>query len=237
MLIYGKNTVTETLKSGKKVSKVYLSSELNDTNLVDLVKKAKVEVIFMPRNKMNQKFEGNHQGIVAEVAEYEYKQLEEVVEKCSEKDAVLAVLDGLEDPHNLGAILRTCDASGVDGVIIGKNRSVRLNNTVAKVSTGAIEYVKVAEVTNLNNTIKYLKKQGYWIVGAEATDESILYNKMKYDMPICLVIGSEGKGLSRLVRENCDYLIKIPMVGHVNSLNASVSCSILVYEIIKYRNL
>ena len=147
------------------------------------------------------------------------------------------MLDSLEDPHNLGAILRTCDASGVDGVIIGKNRSVRLNNTVAKVSTGAIEYVKVAEVTNLNNTIKYLKKQGYWIVGAEATDESILYNKMKYDMPICLVIGSEGKGLSRLVRENCDYLIKIPMVGHVNSLNASVSCSILVYEIIKYRNL
>ena len=147
---------------------------------------------------------------------------------------VIVMLDSLEDPHNLGAILRTCDAAGVDGVIIGKNRSVRLNDTVAKVSTGAIDYVKVVEVTNLTNTIKDLKKKGYWIVGAEAIDESKYYDQMKYDMPTCLVVGSEGKGISDLVRKNCDFLVKIPMLGHVNSLNASVSCSILIYEIIKY---
>lgn len=234
MLIYGKNTVTETLKSGKKVSKVYLSSELNDTNLVDLVKKAKVEVIFMPRNKMNQKFEGNHQGIVAEVADYEYKQLEEVVEKCSEKDAVLAVLDGLEDPHNLGAILRSADATCVDAIIIPKNRSVSLNSTVAKVSTGAIEHVDVVQVTNLTQTLKELKKKGYWVIGLEL-DGSVDYRKQDYSGKIVVVIGSEGRGISRLIKEECDFCVNIPMYGHVNSLNASVSAAILFYEILKNR--
>lgn len=234
MLIYGKNTVTETLKSGKKVSKVYLSSELNDTNLVDLVKKAKVEVIFMPRNKMNQKFEGNHQGIVAEVADYEYKQLEEVVEKCSEKDAVLAVLDGLEDPHNLGAILRSADATCVDAIIIPKNRSVSLNSTVAKVSTGAIEHVDVVQVTNLTQTLKELKKKGYWVIGLEL-DGSVDYRKQDYSGKIVVVIGSEGRGISRLIKEECDFCVNIPMYGHVNSLNASVSAAILFYEILRNR--
>lgn len=234
MLIYGKNTVTETLKSGKKVNKVYLSSELNDTNLVDLVKKAKVEVIFMPRNKMNQKFEGNHQGIVAEVADYEYKQLEEVVEKCSEKDAVLAVLDGLEDPHNLGAILRSADATCVDAIIIPKNRSVSLNSTVAKVSTGAIEHVDVVQVTNLTQTLKELKKKGYWVIGLEL-DGSVDYRKQDYSGKIVVVIGSEGRGISRLIKEECDFCVNIPMYGHVNSLNASVSAAILFYEILRNR--
>lgn len=234
MLIYGKNTVTETLKSGKKVSKVYLSSDLNDTNLVDLVKKAKVEVIFMPRNKMNQKFEGNHQGIVAEVADYEYKQLEEVVEKCSEKDAVLAVLDGLEDPHNLGAILRSADATCVDAIIIPKNRSVSLNSTVAKVSTGAIEHVDVVQVTNLTQTLKELKKKGYWVIGLEL-DGSVDYRKQDYSGKIVVVIGSEGRGISRLIKEECDFCVNIPMYGHVNSLNASVSAAILFYEILRNR--
>ena len=133
-------------------------------------------------------------------------------------------------------LLRTCDAAKVDGVIIGKNRSVRLNDTVARVSTGAIEYVKVCEVTNLTETIKKLKKLGYWIVGAEYRDTSVDYRSIKYDMPVCLVIGSEGKGISQLVTKNCDYLVKIPMFGHVNSLNASVSGSILIYEILKYHN-
>lgn len=234
MLIYGKNTVTETLKSGKKVSKVYLSSDLNDTNLVDLVKKAKVEVIFMPRNKMNQKFEGNHQGIVAEVADYEYKQLEEVVEKCSEKDAVLVVLDGLEDPHNLGAILRSADATCVDAIIIPKNRSVSLNSTVAKVSTGAIEHVDVVQVTNLTQTLKELKKKGYWVIGLEL-DGSVDYRKQDYSGKIVVVIGSEGRGISRLIKEECDFCVNIPMYGHVNSLNASVSAAILFYEILRNR--
>ena len=179
--------------------------------------------------------EGNHQGAVLEIEGYSYVDVDEIISNPKGKYPFIVMLDGLEDPHNLGAILRTCDAGGVDGVIIGKNRSVHLNNTVAKVSTGAIEHVKVSEVTNLTTTIKYLKKQGYWIVGAEACDKSVLYTDIKYDMPVCLVIGSEGKGISRLVTENCDFLVKIPMVGHVNSLNASVSCSILIYEVIRSR--
>jgi len=177
----------------------------------------------------------NHQGVALEVNDYSYVSVDDIIKETKLKYPFIIMLDGLEDPHNLGAILRTCDAAGVDGVIIGKNRSVRLNSTVAKVSTGAIEYVKVAEVTNLTNTIKYLKTKGFWIVGAEACEKSVLYTEVKYDMPVCLVIGSEGKGVSRLVSENCDYLVKIPMVGHVNSLNASVSCAILIYEIIKNR--
>ena len=127
------------------------------------------------------------------------------------------------------------DAAGVDGVIIGKNRSVRLNDTVAKVSTGAIDYVKVVEVTNLTNTLKELKKKGYWIVGAEALEDSKYYDQMKYDMPVCLVVGSEGKGISELVRKNCDFLVKIPMMGKITSLNASVSGGIVMFEALKQR--
>lgn len=232
-LIYGKNTVKEALIANKRIIKLYLTQNNND--LLALAKEKKIDYKIVDNNYLNKIVNGNHQGCVLEIEGYSYVDIDEIISSAHKQYPLIVMLDGLEDPHNLGAILRTCDAAGVDGVIIGKNRSVRLNNTVAKVSTGAIEYVKVAEVTNLTNTIKYLKKQGYWIVGAEACDKSVMYTDVKYDMPVCLVIGSEGKGISRLVSENCDYLIKIPMVGHVNSLNASVSCSILVYEIIKNR--
>lgn len=234
MIIYGKNTVTESLKSGKKVTKVYLSSDLNDIGLINLVKKTKVEIVFMPRNKMNQKFEGNHQGVAAEISDYEYKTLSEVVEKCRDKEAVLAVLDGLEDPHNLGAILRSADATNVDAIIIPKNRSVSLNSTVAKVSTGAIEHVDVVQVTNLTTTLKELKKEGYWVIGLEL-DGSVDYRKQDYTGKIVVVIGSEGRGISRLIKEECDFCVNIPMYGHVNSLNASVSAAILFYEILRNR--
>ncbi len=232
--IYGKNTVKEALLASKKVSKLLVTK--NNEDFISLAKKKKIEYQIVDNSFLNKIINGNHQGVAAEVEEYSYSSLEDIIDCESKlKYPFIVMLDGIEDPHNLGAILRTCDASGVDGVIIGKNRSARLNGTVAKVSTGAIEYVKVAEVTNLTNTIKYLKEKGYWIVGAEACDKSVLYTDIKYDMPVCLVIGSEGKGISRLVTENCDFLVKIPMVGHVNSLNASVSCSILIYEIIKNR--
>ena len=232
--IYGKNTVKEALLANKKVDKLLVTK--NNEDFISLAKKKKIEYQIVDNGFLNKIITGNHQGVAAEVEEYSYSSLEDIINCDSKlKYPFIVMLDGIEDPHNLGAILRTCDASGVDGVIIGKNRSARLNGTVAKVSTGAIEYVKVAEVTNLTNTIKYLKEQGYWIVGAEACDKSVLYTDIKYDMPVCLVIGSEGKGISRLVTENCDFLVKIPMVGHVNSLNASVSCSILIYEIIKNR--
>lgn len=232
--IYGKNTVIEALNVNKKIIKLYTTK--NNEDIIALSKKKQVEYEIVNNNYLDKMVNGNHQGVVLEIEGYKYYALEEVINCESKlKYPFLVMLDGLEDPHNLGAILRTCDASGVDGVIIGKNRSVRLNSTVAKVSTGAIEYVKVVEVTNLTNTIKKLKDNGYWIVGAEAGEKSSLYTNINYDMPICLVVGSEGKGISRLVTENCDFLIKIPMVGHVNSLNASVSCGILIYEIIKNR--
>lgn len=234
MLIYGKNTVTEALKTKKQITKIFMSSDLNDQNLVSLAKKAHVDIEFMPRGAMNKKFDGNHQGIVAEVTEYEYKELSEVIKKCSEKEAVIAMLDGLEDPHNLGAILRSADATCVDAIIIPKNRSVSLNATVAKVSTGAIEHVDVVQVTNLVMTIKELKKQGYWVIGLEL-DGSVDYRKQDYSGKIVVVIGSEGKGISRLVKEECDFCVNIPMYGHVNSLNASVSAAILFYEVLRNR--
>lgn len=236
MLIYGKNTVVEALKSNKEISKIYLSQESNDQQLVSMAKKTKAEIVFMPRTKMNQKFSGNHQGIVAEVIEYEYKELADVIKKCKDKNAVIAMLDGLEDPHNLGAILRSADATAVDAIIIPKNRSVSLNSTVAKVSTGAIEHVDVVQVTNLVMTLKELKKQGYWVIGLEL-DGSVDYRKQDYSGKIVVIIGSEGRGISRLVKEECDFCVNIPMYGHVNSLNASVSAALLFYEILRNKGM
>ena len=234
MIIYGKNTVLEALKNKNKIIKIYVTS-----NNIELIKKyttnKSIEVEVLQFNQMNKMFDGNHQGVACEIEEYSYKNLEDVIAKNSNKENVaLAILDGLEDPHNLGAILRTGDATGINGVIIPKNRSVSLNSTVAKVSTGAIEHVDVVQVTNLVNAMKELKNNGYWIMGLEL-DGSVDYRKQDYTGKIAVVIGSEGKGISRLVKENCDFLVNIPMIGHVNSLNASVSASILFYEILRNR--
>lgn len=233
--IYSKNSVRECILNNKSIKCIYVNSM--DHELVSLAKKKNLTIKVLDNKGLSALAQGGKvQGIVAEVKDYSYSSLDEILAgaKCKEYPLIV-MLDSLEDPHNLGAILRTCDAAGVDGVIIGKNRSVRLNDTVAKVSTGAIEYVKVAEVTNLTETIKRLKDEGYWIVGAEYLENSVYYDTLNYDMPTCLVIGSEGKGISALVSKNCDFLVKIPMFGHVNSLNASVSASILIYEIIKNR--
>ena len=233
--IYSKNSVRECILNNKNIKCIYVNSM--DHELVSLAKKKNLTIKVLDNKGLSALAQGGKvQGIVAEVKDYSYSSLDEILAGAKDKEYPLIVmLDSLEDPHNLGAILRTCDAAGVDGVIIGKNRSVRLNDTVAKVSTGAIEYVKVAEVTNLTETIKKLKEEGYWIVGAEYLENSVYYDTLNYDMPTCLVIGSEGKGISALVSKNCDFLVKIPMFGHVNSLNASVSASILIYEIIKNR--
>ena len=233
--IYSKNSVRECILNNKNIKCIYVNSM--DHELVSLAKKKNLTIKVLDNKSLSSLAQGGKvQGIVAEVKDYSYSSLDEILKCAKEKvHPLIVMLDSLEDPHNLGAILRTCDAAGVDGVIIGKNRSVRLNDTVAKVSTGAIEYVKVAEVTNLTETIKKLKEEGYWIVGAEYLENSVYYDTLNYDMPTCLVIGSEGKGISALVAKNCDFLVKIPMFGHVNSLNASVSASILIYEIIKNR--
>ena len=234
MVIYGKNTVLEALKNNKDIIKLYVTS-----NNLDLVKRyttnKKIETCVLQLKEFDKMFNGNHQGIACEMAEYNYVSLDEMIRKnSSNENAAFVILDGLEDPHNLGAILRTADATGINGVIIPKNRSVSLNSTVAKVSTGAIEHVDCAQVTNLVNAINDLKKAGYWIIGLEL-DGSIDYRKQDYKGKIAVVIGSEGKGISRLVKENCDFKVFIPMVGHVNSLNASVSASILFYEILRNR--
>ena len=233
-VIYGKNSLLEALRSNPdSFDNIYLLKE--DQDVISLANKNNVKYKVMGKEAFNNVLKSknilnvNHQGMVAIVKEYHYYNLEDII--SSEEDSLIVMLDGLEDPHNLGAIIRTCEISGASGVIIPKNRSVSVTPTVEKVSTGATRYVKVAQVTNLVNTINKLKEAGYWIVGAEASESSANFWTLDYKMKICLIIGSEGRGISRLVKENCDYLVEIPMYGRVNSLNASVSCGILIYEI------
>lgn len=235
-VIYGKNSLLEALRNAKDNSyfdSIYLLKSDGEVFKLSKEKKIKVEIISKDRfNKIlddNNIEKVNHQGYLGIVKEYKYYDLKDII--SNKNDSLIVALDGLEDPHNLGAIVRTCEIAGVDGVILPKNRSVRVTPTVAKVSTGATEYVKIAQVTNLVNTIKELKKEGYWIVGAEASEKSTNFWSVDYNMKVCLVVGSEGKGVSRLVKDNCDFLVEIPMWGEVNSLNASVSCGILIYEI------
>lgn len=233
--VYGKNVVKQLLEDGKKIYEIILQEGFRDRDLQQRILKQKIPVVYMNHKKMNQKLEGNHQGVAALIDEYKMYSIEEVLEAIPDgKMPLLVMLDGIEDPHNLGAILRTCDCVGVDGVIIGKHRSARLTPTVAKVSTGAIDTVKVSAVSNLTQTLKYLKEKGFWVVGTDMHDASD-YHKAKYDMPLVLVIGSEGFGISNLVRKNCDFCVKLPMVGKVTSLNASVACGILLYQIYTQR--
>ena len=214
--IYGKNTILEALKGEKSIYTVYIQDSIKDNRIIELCKKKKIRIKIIDKSEFIKKL-GNvrHQGVMAEVEEYRYY--------------------GLEDPHNLGAILRTCDAIGVDGVIIGKNRSVGLNGTVAKVSTGAIDHVKVAQVTNLTRTLEDLKKHSFWVVGCDL-DNAQDYRQIDYNMPLVIVIGSEGFGISRLVKKTCDFNVVLPMIGHVTSLNASVATAVILYQVYNSRN-
>ncbi|WP_431804774.1 23S rRNA (guanosine(2251)-2'-O)-methyltransferase RlmB [Halobacillus andaensis] len=190
-----------------------------------------------PKKKIDQLVEGNHQGVAAAVAAYEYSQLDDLFSRAEEKgeEPFFIILDEIEDPHNLGSILRTADASGVHGVIIPKRRSVGLTSTVAKTSTGAIEHIPVARVTNLSRTIDELKEKYVWVIGtdAEGTED---YRQLDGKMPVALVIGSEGKGMSRLTKDKCDWTVSLPMAGKVTSLNASVAASLLMYEVYRKRH-
>ncbi|MCD7893540.1 MAG: 23S rRNA (guanosine(2251)-2'-O)-methyltransferase RlmB [Erysipelotrichaceae bacterium] len=235
--IYGKNTVMESLKGQKPVYEIYLLKTNNDQKLLKIANSKRIPIHYVDKKVLDKKV-GNvvHQGIVACIEGYDYFELDDIINDIpKDKQPLLLMLDGLEDPHNLGAILRTCDALEVDGVIIGKNRSVGLTPTVAKVSTGAIDYVKVAQVTNLSRTLEKLQKNGFWIVGCDL-NESQDYRKVDYNMPLCIVIGSEGFGISRLVKSKCDINVVLPMKGHVTSLNASVATAVILYQVYNSRH-
>ena len=221
--VYGKNSFFEALVSRR----IIMAYVLDDKRIKDEGIPYKV----VDRNTLDKMVKGNHQGYVAEVKEFEMSRVEDMIR---EKNGLIVMLDGLEDVHNLGAIIRTCECAGVDGVIYKSHNAVRVNDTVAKVASGALEYMKVAEVNNLVNTIRKLKEKGYWIVGSDGSSQK-MYTDLDYDMNTVLVIGSEGKGMSRLVKEECDFIVKLPMYGHVTSLNASVAAGILIYNILNAR--
>lgn len=230
--IYGKNVCIERLKGNKPIRRIFLLEGMRDPGLEALVKKSGVPSEKTDRRKLDTLAKGGrHQGIVMMIDDYQKLSLNELLKRIGDKPLpLLVMLDQLEDPHNLGAILRTCDAVGADGVIIRKNNAVGLNATVAKVSCGAIETIPVAETTNLTQALEELKRHGYWVYGSDARNAKD-YRQPHYDTPVVLVVGSEGKGISRLVKEHCDEMVFLPMQGQVTSLNASVACGILLYEI------
>ena len=232
-LVYGKNPVIEAIRA-KKALKVFLTNNFNDQKIIALIKDSNIAISNVSPNEMDKMANGGvHQGIAAELKPYQTVSLEEIIAKAKKKDKkIIVMLDGIEDPHNLGAILRSADVFEAAGIILPKHNSVSLNATVAKTSAGAINYVPVSVVNNLNQAIKTLKDEGYWVVATDGS-ATISYSSIKYDFPVVVVIGSEGKGVSPLVLKNSDYIVKIPQYGHVNSLNASVAAGILLAEVHK----
>lgn len=227
MYVYGKNVAKEILSKKQKINKALLYNNFSDNEIISALKKQNVKIKYLTKDELNKIETGNHQGIILEVDDYKYATLDELT------DSVIVMLDHLEDPHNFGAIIRTCEAAGIKNIIIPKDRSVKVTSSVIKVSVGAIENVKIAVVNNLVNTIKELKQKGYWIIGTDMKGTD--YKKIDYSGKIVLVIGNEGKGLSRLTEENCDFIASIPMRGKVNSLNASVAAALIIYEAIRNR--
>ncbi|MGN1399206.1 MAG: 23S rRNA (guanosine(2251)-2'-O)-methyltransferase RlmB [Erysipelotrichaceae bacterium] len=234
--VYGKNVILGLLEKKKNINLLYVQANRSDKSIEQLAKKQGIKVEVVERKFLDKLVDGNHQGYIGCVDDYKLYQLDELLQAVKDKQyPLLVALDGLEDPHNLGAILRTAACVNVDGIIIEKNRSVSLNGTVAKVSAGAIDLVKVCQVTNLTQSLNELKKKGYWVVGSDCKD-AMDYRKVDYKMAMVLVIGSEGKGMHRLVKQNCDILVKLPMESNFESLNASVACSVLLYQIYSCRN-
>jgi 23S rRNA (guanosine2251-2'-O)-methyltransferase len=238
--IAGKNPVLEALRAGREINKIWIAESAQKNSMKPVIALAKengIIVQFVPRKKIDGVAKTDvHQGVVASIAAYKYAEVEDMFRLAEKRDEqpFILILDELEDPHNLGSILRTADATGAHGVIIPKRRAVGLTATVAKASTGAIEYIPVARVTNLSRTIEDLKAKGVWVAGTDASAKQD-YREMEADMPLGLVIGSEGKGMSRIIKEKCDFLLTLPMVGKVTSLNASVAASLLMYEVLRKR--
>lgn len=238
--IEGRNAVLELLESGKDINKIYITKGEKHGSITKIIAKAKerrIVIVEVEREKINQMAQTeNAQGVIAIVPPFDYCEVEDILNEAKTKNekAFILILDGIEDPHNLGSIIRTAETAGVHGIIIPKRRAAAVNSTVVKTSAGATNFMKIARVNNINETIKYLKENDVWIYGTDMET-----NKMYYDEDltgnIAIVIGSEGFGMSKLVKENCDFLIKIPMKGKITSLNASVSAGIVMYEAVKQR--
>ena len=237
--IEGRNAVLEAFRSGKCVDKLFLLDGCQDGPVRTIAREARKKdtiISYVAKERLDQLSEtGAHQGVIAQVAAYEYASVEDILAKAKEKgeDPFIFILDNIEDPHNLGAIIRTANLAGAHGVIIPKRRAVGLTSTVAKTSAGALNYTPVAKVTNLGHTIDELKEQGMWFVCADMGGET-MYN-LNLTGPIGVVIGNEGEGVSRLIREKCDFVASIPMKGDIDSLNASVAAGVLGYEIVRQR--
>lgn len=238
-LIEGRNAVMEAFRSGKTIDKLFVLKECKDGPIRSILREAEkgdTIVNFVTKERLDQMSStGKHQGVIAQAAAYGYAEVEDILQKAAEKGEppFLILLDGIEDPHNLGAMIRTANLAGAHGVIIPKNRAVGLTATVARTSAGALNYTPVAKVTNLTRTMEELKKQGIWFVCADMNGESMY--KMNLTGPIGLVIGNEGSGVSHLVKEHCDMTASIPMKGDIDSLNASVAMGVLAYEIVRQR--
>lgn len=238
-MLAGRNAVMEALKGSSRINRLMVadgSSEGSIRELIAVAKEKGVPVQFLERSKLDSMAKGiRHQGVLAQVSPVEYVELEDILSKAREKqeDPFIILLDELEDPHNLGAILRSADAAGAHGVLIPKRRSCPLSATVAKTSAGAVEHVPVARIGNIVQTIKALKEEGLWVAGADMDGKN--YYEADLTGPLLLVVGSEGQGIGRLVKEQCDFIVRIPMLGAINSLNASVAGSVLMFEVTKQR--
>lgn len=238
--VEGRNSVLELLETGKDINKIYIANGEHHGSIkkiIAIAKERKIVLVETERNKLNEMSQTeNNQGVIAIVPPFEYCEIEDILEEAKSKneDPFVLILDGIEDPHNLGSIIRTAETAGVHGIIIPKRRAVAVNSTVNKVSAGAVEHMKIARVNNINDSIKFLKDNGVWIVGTDGDTETIYYDQ-NFKGSIGIVIGSEGYGMSRLTKENCDFMVKIPMKGKVTSLNASVSAGIIMYEAVKQR--
>lgn len=240
--VEGRNAVLELLESGKDINKIYVQTGEKHGSIMKIIAKAKsfgVVVVEMQKAKLDEMSETrSHQGVIAIVPPFEYAEVDDILEyaKSKNEEPFILILDGIEDVHNLGSIIRTAETAGVHGIIIPKRRAACVNATVSKTSAGAVEYMKIARVNNINETIRDLKEQGIWICGTDMETKQDVF-KQDFNMPIAIVIGSEGTGMSRLTKESCDFIVKIPMRGKINSLNASVSAGIVMYEVVRSRKL
>ena len=232
MLVYGRNVVNEILNGKTKIYKVFLDNNYKDEDILNKIDKRGLKKFHVDKSKLD-KMCGNstNQGIAMDIEEFNYYDIKTI--ENDDKSNFVVMLDSIEDPHNFGAIIRTCECAGVDYIIIPKNRSVSVNSTVYKTSSGALSNMKIVEVANLHNTIKKLKDLGFWVYGSDAKGKD--YRSIDFGGKTCLIIGSEGHGLKQIVSNSCDEIISLPMNGKINSLNASVAAGIFIYEIMKYK--